>query len=241
MDNEQVVDVGSQNQAPVVDNNIQSNALPEVNNQSSAPASEKTFTQTETQAIVAKEARKAAEKARAEAKAHYESQTPKHSSTPQNIGGIPQMTQEQFQEQVLVAAHNIARITEAKRIETDWLSTMNSAKQADPEFAQVYDELNIERHPDFIIALSGMDNKVAVVKELGENPSKFANILMLAQGGSLQLARKELERVSASIKANESAQKQPRVPAPLSELKPSNIGSDNGDMTVNDFRQIFRG
>jgi ABC-type hemin transport system substrate-binding protein len=119
---------------------------------------------------------------------------------------------------------------------------MNSEKDSDPEFAKLYDAMNIEAHPDLIIWMSGMDNKASVVKEMASNPTKFTNILMLARSGSTGLAKMELEKISASIKANQEAQKNAKsIDSPLSQLKPSNISSDNGDMSVSDYRLMFKG
>lgn len=244
MDNEQAVDLSVQTQAPIVESSDSSNVSSET---ASAPtpahAPEKTFTQSQVQAIAAKEARKAAENARAAEAARYEqeraqSQSQSHSPS---IGGVQQNSPEQIRQLIQEEAYKMSRQAMAQKIEQDWLSAMNAEKDVDPEFADLYDALNIEAHPDLILWMNGMDNKAAIVKDIAKNPSKFSNILMLARSGSPQLAQMELRKLSASIAANEAAKKQPQADAPLSQIKPSNIGSDNGDMSVSDYRLMFRG
>lgn len=245
-DNEQAVDTSVQDQAPIVESSSTESAQPvSTEGQAMAPVVEKSFSQSEVSKIAAREARQAAEKAtertRAEMRQHYESQQQQQAQQPQNLGGMQQQSPEQLRQMIQEEAWKMSQHTVAQQIERDWLSSMNEAKDSDPEFAQLYDDLNIEAHPDLILWLNGMDNKASVVKDIAKNPSKFSNILMLARSGSPQLAKRELQKLSASITANEAAQKQAQVDAPLSQIKPSNIGSDNGDMSVKDFMAIFKG
>lgn len=133
----------------------------------------------------------------------------------------------------------MSREHQAKQIEQNWLSAMEAEKIADPEFAELYDAIGIEQQPALVIAMAGMDNKAQVVKDLAKNPSKYANILTLANGGSPKLAQIELNKLSASIRANQEAMKQPKVDAPLSQIRASNIGGDDGNysnMSTSDFR-----
>ena len=235
MDNEQSSDVGLQNQAPVEQQPVQAET---VTPESPKPVQEKTFTQSQVQAIAAKEKRLAEEKTEARLRAEYNSRL-SQPSQPQNIGGMPQVSSEEIQRLIRQEAYNMSRDHQAKEIERNWYSAMDAEKLADPEFAELYDAIGIEQQPNLVIAMAGMENKAQVVKDLAKNPSKYANILTLANGGSPKLAQMELSKLSASIKANEDAKKQPKVDAPLSQIKPSNIGGDDGNysnMSTTDFR-----
>lgn len=130
----------------------------------------------------------------------------------------------------------MSREHQARTIEQNWISSMDAEKTADPEFSDLYDAINIEAQPNLILAMADMDNKAHVVKDLAQNPSKYANILALANGGSFGLARLELNKLSASIKANDTAKKQPKVDAPLSTIRASTIGGDDGNLSVSDYR-----
>lgn len=238
MDNEQSTDVGTQDQTPVEQQPVESNVSAV---ETAEPVkTEKMFTQSQTAAIAAKEARKAEERAEARLRSEYESRMPQSpQQQPQNIGGVPQASNEDIQRMIRQEAFSMSREHQAKTIEQNWLSAMDAERLADPEFSDLYDAIGIEQQPGLIIAMAGMENKAQVVKDLAKNPSKYANILTLANGGSPKLAQMELNKLSASIKANEEARKQPKVDAPLSTLRASNIGGDDGNysgMSTTDFR-----
>lgn len=237
-ENEQVVDSGvqtpDQSPTPVVES-APSEAPTE--SQPSAPV-EKMIPQSQVNRIAAREAREAADRVRAEFEAKYagNSQTQnQQQNQPQNIGGMIQISPEQLRQEIHRAARDMSVEAQAHEIERNWKATMNAEMDKDPEFAQAYQELDIENSPDILLELYGMDNKVAIMKDLANNPSKYHTVLGLYGQKKMALAQKELQRLSASIKANEQAQKQPKVDAPLGHLKPSNIGTDNGEMGVSDF------
>lgn len=197
---------------------------------------EKMIPSSQVSKIAAREARAAAEKARAEtlAQIEREKQANQQQGTP-TLGGIPQMNEAEFNDRVYRAAQQIAIKNQAERIEREFLDKIGAEKIADPEFAELYDALNIESNPNLVIWANSLDNTAQVVKELAKYPAKYSNILALMNSGSPKLAQRELTNLSSSIKANEEARKQPVSAPPLSQLKPSNIGADNGNMSVSDF------
>lgn len=115
---------------------------------------------------------------------------------------------------------------------------VNAGKEKYPDFIEKVQHLNLANPANFTIAAwaETLPNTADVLYELSSNPSKFANVLTLANGGSPALAVAELQRISKSIETNEAAKKEQMPPEPLSQTKPSTIGMDNGSMTVNDFR-----
>ncbi len=244
-ENEQVIDSSVQEQAPIIESNSVVESVAQGEGQQTAPVAEKMIPQSEVNRIAARESRQAAEKARNEMKAQYERQAAQaqsqQTSQPQNLGGMQQHSPDQLRQMIQEEAWKMSQHAMAQKIEQDWLSSMNAEKDNDPEFAQLYDALNIEAHPDLVLWANGLDNKVAVVKDIAKNPSKFSSILMLARSGSPELAKMELNKLSSSIKANEAASKQPQIDSPLSQIKPSNIGSDSSNMSVKDYMLIFRG
>ena len=235
---DEVIDSGVQEQAPVeAPVQAQSENAAPAESQSSAPA-EKMLSQSEVGSMIARHKKETAERTEARVRAEYESrmQQAQQQVQPQSVGGIQQTSPEEIQRLIRQEAFNMSREHQAKTIEQNWVSAMDAEKAADPEFADLYDAIGIEQQPGLIIAMAGMDNKAQVVKDLAKNPSKYANILTLANGGSPKLAQLELNKLSASIKANEEARKQPKVDAPLSQIRASNIGGDNGNMSVSDYR-----
>jgi hypothetical protein len=241
MDNEQSSVSGTQDQVPVEQQPVETQSDNVVADSPKQAQAEKMFTQSQLQAIAAKEARRAEEKTEARLRAEYEGRMSQSSqqSQPSSIGGIQQTSPEEIQRMIRQEAFHMSQEHQAKQIEQNWLSAMEAERIADPEFADLYDAIGIEQQPGLIIAMAGMENKAQVVKDLAKNPSKYANILTLANGGSPKLAMMELNKLSSSIKANEEAKKQPKVDAPLSQLRASNIGGDDGNysnMSTTDFR-----
>lgn len=242
----QAADTSVQDQAPIAAESQSVQPAAEAPQQAAAPA-EKMIPQSQVSRIAAREAREAAEKARAEAQAQFEQeraqmyQAQQQQAQPGNLGGMQQYTPEQLREAIRQEAMLMTRQQMAQQIEHDFKQKIATERDTDPDFAELYDALGIENHADLVLWINGMDNSAKIVKDLAQNPSKFSNVLMLARSGSPELARRELNKLSASIKANIEAQKQPVADAPLGQLKPSNIGADNGDMTVSDYRLMFKG
>jgi len=200
---------------------------------------EKMIPQSQVNKIAAREAKQAAEKARRELAAEYEQRNVQQqvAETPvtPNMGGMIQMTPEQFERQLYAAAQKMSTQSVANKMAQDFESKINAEIESDPDFGDLYDSLNITAHPELVIWMNGMDNSAKVVKDLAQNPTKFANILMLAKSGMGQLAERELKKLSESIKTNMAAQSQSLAKPPLDQLSPSNIGADNGEMSVSDF------
>jgi hypothetical protein len=217
---------------------VESQATPEVQ-------AEKMIPQSQVNKIAAREARKAEEKAAERTRQQMmrefeERQTQSSSATPpntQNLGGMNQMSPEDFERRLYEAAHKIAAKQAGEKIATDYERKINEAKDEDPEFAQAYDESGMANHPQLIIWTNELENTADTVKEMVKNPEKFAQIMMLAATGAHGMAKNALKRLSGSIKANVEAQNQPQVKEPLSQIKPTNIGiADNGSLSVSDFK-----
>jgi len=214
---------------------------------SAAPA-EKMLSQSHVQSLMARETRLAAERARAEVTAQFERERAEHlqQQAPQgqqqqagNLGGVQQYSESQIRQMIQQEAYQMTNMETGRRLEAEYRQKITAEMQRDPEFADLYDALNIEQHPDLVLLVNQLDNTAAIVKDIAKNPAKFSNVLMLARSGSPRLAHIELQKLSNSIKANEAAQKQTSAPEPLGQMKPSNIGADNGDMSVSDYRKIF--
>ncbi len=250
MDNEiapvENVEVSAQNEP--TDNSSSTDNVVESTTENSADATsapeapvEKMIPQSQVNRIAAREAREAEARVRAQ----YERQMAEANQAAQNVqgnlGGMTQFSPEQIRQVILQEAQAISQRQTVENIVNDWHGTMNAERDADPEFDRLYDELNIEAHPNLVYMMSSMDNKASIVKDMAKNPIKFSNILMLSQSSSPALAQRELQKISASIKANSDAQSKARTVAePLSQLKSSNIGQGDGDKSVSDFRNMFR-
>lgn len=238
MDEVQVTEVASPEPVVAAETEIQSTTDLAPAAETPPPVQEKMIPASQVSKIAAREARQAAEKARLEAQAEFERQRVSSDLAPtqqQNMGGIQQLSPEQIEQHIMAAAHRMSAQMTAKQMASDFESKINAEIQNDPDFGDLYDSLNITQHPELVIWMNGMENSAKVVKDLAQNPAKFANILMLAKSGMGALAQKELQKLSDSIKTNLAAQAQPKVKEPLDQLSPSSIGVDNGEMSVSDF------
>lgn len=244
MDEVEVADVSVAPESVAVEPEIQSQETPEVAPVEAPPVQEKMIPQSQVNKIAAREAKHAAEKARQEMQAEFErqrvSQDMQQTPQPQqNMGGIPQISPEEMEQHILAAAHRMSTKMTADKMAADFEAKIEAEIAEDPDFGDVYDSLNIARHPELVIWMNGMENSAKVVKDLANNPSKFANILMLANNGMGNLAQRELQKLSDSIKANQVAQAQPQAKQPLDQLSPSSIGVGNGDnLSVSDFMKM---
>jgi len=204
------------------------------------PKAEKMLTQSEVNKLIARE------KARAERKAQEKIMSQMQQF--QQVQGSEQFAQagtengnglskEYVLSVIEQAAAEKARMTQAEQIAAQYTQKIEHAIQQDPNFADLYDEMNVEQFPHLVLMLNEFDNTAEIIKDLGENPTKFASILNLANAGMTQLAKKEFKKLSDSIKQNQTAKKQPTAPAPLNQLKPSHLGLGGGELTVSDFRK----
>ena len=201
---------------------------------------EKMIPQSQVNKIAAREAKQAAERTRNEMQADFERQRVNQDvqTQPSQMGGMPQFSPEQMEQHIMAAAHRMSAKMTADKMAADFESKIKAEIELDPDFGDVYDSLNIAQHPELVIWMNGMDNSAKVVKDLANNPAKFANILMLAKNGLGTLAQKELGKLSDSIKVNQEAQAQPKVKEPLDQLSPSSIGTGSGEMSVSDFMKM---
>ena len=207
------------------------------------PVAEKMIPQSQVNKIAAKEARAAYEKGQREAQARYEremqdrmnqNQPAQQSST---VGGMQQYTQEQIQNMIREQAHKMSQEAVINKIAQDFEAKIENAKLEDPEFEEKYDALNMVAHPKTILWVNALENTTDVIKDMADNPAKYANIIMFSNSGLDHLAQKELQKLSASIKANKAAQNIKQPNAPLDHIKSSGIGMDNGN-SVEDFMNM---
>jgi predicted nucleic acid-binding Zn-ribbon protein len=94
---------------------------------------------------------------------------------------------------------------------------------------------------EIVMAANQLENTADIMQEVIEHPNKMANLITLAKDQPYAL-QQAMQALSASIKRNQEAVAQEQESKdPMSRLKPSpQAGADNGAMSVNDFRQMFR-
>lgn len=213
-------------------------------------APEKTLTVDQVNNIVKREKAAAAEKARRDAELSYQAEIEKlKGSMPSGVGGMPAPDVEQlypqFRDRLIkeMEAQNeqaqlAQRQQEAERLASSYFEKISSGKQKFEDFEQVMSGFNINAFPQLVYLTADEENVPEIMYDLAQNPYKLVTINSLAQYDP-QAAKREIKKLSESIKANETAKVSHQLPnAPLSQPKPSvKAGADTGAMSIADFKR----
>lgn len=165
------------------------------------------------------------------------------------MGGQQQgMSPEQIQAQVMQAIQaemqkkqqeeqkaQLAR--EVEQVANQYYAKMAQGKDAFDDFEAVTADFDPAAFPELVYLANESDDTAGIIYELRKNPNKLATLDALVQR-SPQMARAEMVKLANSIKANKEAVATAKQPSdPLSRLKPSQAGADNGaPKSVRDFR-----
>jgi len=127
----------------------------------------------------------------------------------------------------------------AMKIAEDFKNRIKSASSKYPEIEKNVLSLNYQSRGmgDLVhLAMDHGEYVADIMNELHEHPTKLISLQNLAADHP-HAAKKELEKLVASIKQNEEAAKnQQKVREPLSQMSPSNIGLDSGYNSPSDYR-----
>jgi len=201
----------------------------------------KMLTQEEVNVIVGREKAAAAEKARRQALAEMQSQ-----SVPQAID--EEAIYRRLQEKANKDAEERLKREEDERNQAAWQelvgeynSKLAAAKNSESDFDEVMRDFN---HSAYNAVIAGatreVPNTAEVMYELAKSPSKAASLDNLAYR-DYKAFTKELKKLSESITKNkEAAKNTSKAPEPLSQIKPSVMGADNGQASYQDLRKKFR-
>lgn len=155
----------------------------------------------------------------------------------QNLGGMQSLTPDQVQKMIDTHAQQQAQQYHAHSIANEFLAKLSTGKDKYPDFDETIDALELSTIPEVVQLANTVDNTADVMYELGKNPHKVASLLTLTRYGNGKLAYLETKKLSDSIKQNQTALQQPLPPEPLSQLKPSNVGTDNGALSIRELRK----
>ena len=165
-----------------------------------------------------------------------------------SLGGMAGVSQADIErmiaEQAPQALQAHVQHLQNEQMVSNFVNKMQAAEQKYPGLEADLNNLNYSdpRMHKFIALANAMENTGDIMKEVIDNPTKMESLLNMAYNQP-HLAQKALTSLSESIKTNQNAlAEDAQARDPLSQIKPSqNAGMDNGAMTVNDFRKMFRG
>ena len=225
---------GSQDTSVPVQAETQANPVPE-----SKP--ERLFKQQEVADLLTRERKEAVERYKRSAQpAQSQSQQPQQ----------PAMTQDDIRRMAAEEAQNLmveerdkaqrnAQMQEAERTASEFFGKLSAGKEKYQDFDQVMGSVKDWGKLATAVGLANMvENTHDVMYDLIKNPTKIAQIHSLA-AISPDLAMAEMQRMSAAFKANEQAGKTKLPNEPLSQMRPSNTGTDSGALSVSDYKKKY--
>jgi hypothetical protein len=213
---------------------LQNQAAPtEIAQQSMAMAQEKMLPQSEVNELAGRIRAEAYEKAKRELQ----------SANPVGAQQVAQgaMSEEQIRrlidEQTTKIQQQHLMAKDAERIVSEFATKMDLGKEVYEDFDDSVRELDLRAIPEIVQLANSVGNTAEVMYDLAKNPYKIANLKVLAQT-SPHLAKKEMQRLSASIDSNKAAASQVNTRTPVSQMKPSTGLADSGPgMSLKDFKR----
>lgn len=162
--------------------------------------------------------------------------SPKPGMSEEEIRRIVQETQRQSQEEQ-------SRLAVAQKIVTDWVAKVQDGPKKYEDFEEKVAALELQTMPALVNLTNSVDNTMEVVYELAQNPEKADYIDSLIQKGKGNRAIEEMKKLSKSISKNQSVADSITTREPLSQIKRSTAGADNGEPTVAEMRKMaqYRG
>lgn len=145
-------------------------------------------------------------------------------------------------------AQRTAEQQNAERITSEFFTKVGTGEGGVQGFHKLVADAGLDlRAIPYHVQLANMvDNTRDVMVELVNNPSKIGIIqnlidIDLRAGRQPNLALAEMKRLSTALKANSKATNFKAPQDPLSQMRPSNAGTDNrGALTVSDYKRKYR-
>lgn len=211
-------------------NSIAPNAAP---NQAQGVPEEKVLRQSEVNELVGRI------KHEAYAKGLRDAQQPAQApvAPQQSLGGMPQVTEDHVRQMIADEAQKQTHMAAVQNTLSSFVQQMDAGKGKYSDFDETVAKLgDLKTIPHVVKMATDTGSAEDVMYELGKNPGKVASLTTLAYINP-QLAEHEMKRLVDSIKTNQAGAKENSAAEPLSQVKPSTVGADNGSNSVRDLRR----
>jgi exonuclease VII large subunit len=160
------------------------------------------------------------------------------SSLPTGVGAQG-LTREDVEAMLESKMRNVIETAGQKAMAQKLFGDFNSRIEAHPEIKQQMIEEGISDFPELIPLSLAVDNTAEVIKELLDKPLVANNLVELYKKNPAK-AKREISRLSQSIKDNQSA-KIVKPKEPLSQVKASTTAVDSGGQKgVRDYFEKYR-
>ncbi|WP_342220248.1 hypothetical protein [Rickettsiella endosymbiont of Miltochrista miniata] len=140
--------------------------------------------------------------------------------------------------QSMIANHTAQQANEwqAQQIAQQFLGKLSAAKDKYPDFEETLANLEVHKFPEVVQLANNFDNTADIMYELGRNPSKAVILKQVAQLNP-KMGALEIQRLSDSIKQNQSAKQIPSAQPPLSQLTPSITKATTGRLSLRELKE----
>lgn len=233
-----------------MESNLEVNSTPVEATPSSDTAStppERMFTQSEVNELAGKirsEAKKQQPLNQGQAynqQAQYSSQ---NTGSPLNESEFRRIAAEEFarhREEAMADMRSKQETEYAQRIVDSFWNKVSTGKEKYDDFDKVTGAIDLQSFPNSVqILAEHLDNSDEVLYELGKNAFKLEQLESLA-ARSPKMAIAEAKRLAESIKANQSAGTYRQPNTPLSQQRPSNVGTDSGEaLSMAELKRKYR-
>ena len=204
---------------------------------------EKMLPQSEVNALVGRVRAESAERGRKQAEAEYQNKLAQAETQKRDYPGqTPEidadMMYQQVQERFNKEMQQRSLEDEMKRVADSYSAKMGHGADKYEDFGDVMKDFDPSAFPQLVYLVANMDNAHDIMYELSKNGSKLASVDYLSRVSPNQ-AKKELAKIGQSIEANRTAMQEAEgqnANAPLDRLQSSRISSDNGKMSIRDYR-----
>lgn len=144
---------------------------------------------------------------------------------------IAQQVQHAQQQAVLQAQHN--------NMVTQLAAKIQDAQARHPDFDEVTSRYDFTQHPELLQAANAHPNAGDILYNLAKNPSKLGQIVSTKHDAGL--TNMQLAELAQGLQQNHDGTSQKLPQAPLSQATASNVGADNGKMSMSDLKRKYRG
>jgi hypothetical protein len=154
-----------------------------------------------------------------------------------SMGGMPQITDDHIRQLIADEAQKQSHMTAAQNTLTSFVSQLGRGKSKYSDFDETVAKLgNFQNIPHIVKMATDAGIAEDVMYDLGKNPGKVASLTTLSYINPI-LAEDEMKKLVDSIRKNQEASKDPSIAEPLSQIRPSTVGTDNGSNSVRDLRR----
>lgn len=215
---------------------------------------EKKFTQDELNSIVGSRAREAAEKARREVEAQYEqklnSSRQNHSAQNSQQSQDSNFNPANFEGQIESYLHKKEEERQQKafndyinQVATEFTGKVNAPelKEKYSDYDSVISSKKMDRYPNIVLMANELPNTADVYYHLLKHPEQLVTIENTAKFTDPDAAKEMIKKISSSISTNDQSKSSyKKADEPLSRIKPGTVGVDKGELSLSDYKNMFR-